>query len=62
MWFGSPPVNARFWSKSLKELVSVRNTQIVIDGITIGSFTFHKVSQGDAPSMAAASMRSSDTF
>ena len=25
-WFGSPPVSARFWSNSLKEFVSVRNS------------------------------------
>ena len=29
---GAPAVSARFWSKSLKELVSVRNVQMVMEG------------------------------
>ena len=42
---GRPAVSARFWSKSLKELVSVRKVQIVIEGITLGMVTRHSVCQ-----------------
>ena len=59
---GSPPVKERFWSKSLKELVSVRNVQIVTDGMTIGSFTLKSVCMLVAPSIDAASIRSPGTF
>ena len=59
---GSPPVSARFWSKSLKELVSVRKEQMVMDGMTIGSFTLMSVWKLVAPSMDAASSRSPGTF
>ena len=56
---GEPPVRARFWSKSLKEFVSVRNTQIVTDGMTFGMVTCHSVCQRPAPSIFAASSMSS---
>ena len=56
LWcIGAPPVRARFWSKSLKLLVSVRNRQIVMLGMRFGSLTFQKICQGVAPSISAAS-------
>lgn len=36
---GMPPVSARFWSKSLNPLVSVRNVQMVMEGISMGNLT-----------------------
>ena len=42
---GSPPVRARFWSKSLKLLVMVRKRQMVMEGMSMGSLTFQKVCQ-----------------
>ena len=48
-------MSARFWSKSLKELVSVRKVHIVMDGMTFGIVTFHSVCHELAPSMRAAS-------
>ena len=58
---GRPSVSARFWSKSLKELVSVRKVQIVIEGITLGMVTRHSVCHFVAPSILAASSISSGT-
>ena len=55
---GSPAVSDRFWSKSLKPLVSERNMQIVIDDIIIGIVTSTSWRQALAPSMAAASSTS----
>ena len=51
--------SARFWSKSLKELVSVRKVQMVMEGMTIGILILNSVCSGVAPSMDAASIRSS---
>ena len=61
MMYGRPPVRARFWSKSLKPLVSDRNMQIVIEGITLGMVTFVRVCHLVAPSIRAASSMSSGT-
>ena len=61
MTLGRPPVSARFWSKSLKEFVSVRNVQVVMEGMTFGMMTFVSVCQPLAPSIFAASSISSDT-
>ena len=55
---GAPAVSARFWSKSLKELVSVRNVQMVMEGMHIGSVTLVSRCQPLAPSTAAASYSS----
>ena len=35
--------------------------QMVMEGITMGSFTFHRVCQGEEPSIWAASSTSSGT-
>ena len=59
---GSPAVRDRFWSNSLKELVSVRNVQIVTLGMTMGILILKRVWLEVAPSMRAASMRSVGTF
>ena len=59
--YGRPPVSARFWSKSLKPLVSERNVQIVIEGITLGMITLKRVCALVAPSILAASIMSSGT-
>ena len=61
MIYGWPPVSARFWSKSLKPFVKVRNMQIVMDGITFGIVTFQSVCHLFAPSIFAASSISSGT-
>ena len=58
---GRPPVRARFWSNSLKPLVSVRKMQMVKELIMLGIVTFHRVCQLVAPSMRAASSISSGT-
>ena len=52
---GSPPVRARFWSNSLKPLVSERSKQIVMVGMRFGILTFQNVCQAVAPSTFAAS-------
>ena len=59
---GCPAVRARFWSKSLKPLVRVRNIQMVMEGITLGMVTLNRVCQRVAPSMRAASSISPGTF
>ncbi len=59
---GWPAVRARFWSKSLKPLVRDRNTQMVMEGITLGMVTLNRVVQREAPSMRAASSISPETF
>ena len=58
---GWPLVRARFWSNSLKPLVSERNMQMVMEGMTMGSLIRHRVFQGVEPSIWAASIRSSGT-
>ena len=59
---GSPAVSERFWSNSLKEFVSVRKVQIVTLGMTIGILILNKIWLLVAPSMRAASTRSTGTF
>ena len=55
---GIPLVNARFWSKSLKPLVSVRKVQMVMEGMIMGSLTRVSTCQPLAPSISAASISS----
>ena len=59
---GSPPVRDRFWSNSLKELVKVRKVQMVMLGITMGIVILNRICLAFAPSILAASIRSSGTF
>ena len=54
---GSPPVRDRFWSKSLKEFVIVKNVQIVIEGIMFGIVTWMRRCHLFAPSIMAASFK-----
>ena len=58
---GRPPVSARFWSNSLKELVRVRKVQVVMEGITLGMMTLNSVWLPLAPSISAASSMSPGT-
>ena len=51
-----------FWSKSLKELVSVRKVQMVMDGMTIGMITCFRSCPLFAPSICAASISSPGIF
>ena len=55
-------VRAKFWSNNLKEFDKVKNIQTVIDGITIGIIILNKICGLVAPSIAAASNKSGDTF
>ena len=61
MTLGRPPVSARFWSNSLKELVRVRKVQVVMEGITLGMMTLNSVWLPLAPSISAASSMSPGT-
>ena len=59
---GAPLVRARFWSYILKVLARVRNRQMVIEGMIIGSVTLRSVCHLPAPSICEASMSSGGTF
>lgn len=55
---GAPLVSARFWSKSLKPLVTVRNEHTVMLGIISGMMILNMVCVPLAPSTEAASSTS----
>ena len=59
---GCPPVNARFWSNSLKPFVRDRKIHIVKELITFGIVTLKSVCMEVAPSIRAASRISPGTF
>jgi hypothetical protein len=51
----APAVRARFWSKSLNELATVRKVQMVMEGMTSGRVILRRICRELAPSIRAAS-------